>query len=147
MISIGEIAGEFKDDLEIAVQKMLIANGVDKQSDLVKSVEITVDPKSGMFELIANDYYTYVSTGRKPRARKVPIRDLIVWIKAKRLRIGRRSVNSVAFAIQTAIYKAGIRGKNYVDPIANLVGDLTQEALAEGLEQELLLELDKTFKV
>ena len=144
-----QIVEDFKQELTQAVQAVLIKNGVDKRSDLVKSIEWTT--QNGVFVMLANDYYEYVSTGRRPRARKVPIMPLIQWIKDKRIkgrnkRTGRFITNnSLAFAIQTSIYKTGIKGKNYINEVEEVVADLSEIRMADGLEELLLTEIDKTF--
>ena len=144
-----QIVEEFKQELTKAVQAVLIKNGVDKRSDLVNSIEWTT--QNGTFVMLANDYYEYVSTGRRPRARKVPIMPLIQWIKDKRIKGRSRTTgrfitnNSLAFAIQTSIYKTGIKGKNYINEVEEVVADLSEIRMADGLEQLLLTEIDKTF--
>lgn len=151
MLSTDEIIKEFTDELTKATRFVMVNAGVDKNSDLVKSVRWEQQAE-GVFIMLANDYYEYVSTGRKPRARKVPIFALVQWIKNIKLK-GRNkktgrfiSDNSLAFAIQASIFKHGIKGKNYITEVDNIVGDITELKLAEGLEDALAKEIDKTFK-
>ena len=146
---VDQIVESFKEELTLAVQQVLIKNGVEKNSNLVKSIEWTV--QNGVFVMLANDYYEYVSTGRRPRARKVPIMALVQWIKDKRLKGRNKKTgrfitnNSLAFAIQNSIYKNGIKGKNFITEVDEVVGDIAEIRMAEGLEDLLILELDKTF--
>lgn len=151
MLTPDEIIKEFTDELVKAVQFVMVNNGVDKNSKLVQSIQWEQESE-GVFIMLANDYYEYVSTGRRARARKVPIMALIQWIKDKRLK-GRSkktgrfiSDNSLAFAIQTSIYKHGIKGKNYITEVQDLVGDLIELKLGEGLEEAIANSLEQTFK-
>ena len=145
MTDVDEIVQEFSDDLEAAVRVVLVKNDVEKNADLVKSIEFK--EQNGVFVMLANDYYTYVSTGRKPRARKVPIMDLVQWIKDKRIRPrAGQTINQLAFAIQTSIYKSGIKGKTYLTEVEDVVADVSEVKVADGLEDALLEGIDKTFK-
>lgn len=140
---------DFKKELTLAVQQVLIKKGVSKDSQLVDSIEWKV--QNGTFVMLANDYYEYVSTGRRPRARKVPIIPLLDWIKRKRLKGRSRTSgrfitnNSLAFAIQNSIYKHGIKGKKYIDEVEEVVADISEIRMADGLEDLLITEIDKAF--
>lgn len=120
---------QFKADLNALVAKILIENGIEKNADLISSIDF-IPNDSGM-SMLANDYYQYVSTGRKPKARKVPIDDLIAWVK--KYKIGSGNVNNTAWAIQQSIYRNGIKGKNYLEKVDESVADLSSEKLAEFL--------------
>ena len=90
MDSTAEIVKKFNDELIKVIQTTLIVNGVERSSDLVKTIKL--EKTNNGFQMIANDYYTYVSTGRRKRVRKVPIRDLIKWMKE--VGIKTKNVNS-----------------------------------------------------
>lgn len=112
-------------------------------SDLKKSVEVR--PKGGdSLQVWFNDYGRYVISGRKKFARKVPIDALIKFIKKNGIR-GRNakgrfiSVNSLAFAIQNAIYKNGIKGRDFLTPAIEGWFAFAESILSEALEVELEL--------
>lgn len=132
-----DILANMVSDLTLLTRRTMIENGVESDSDLVKSVEFI--PSDSGLQLLANDYYEYVSTGRKPKARKVPIEDLIPWIK--KYNIGSGNINSLAWAIQKGIYENGIKGKNYADPVENTVADMSSEQLAEVLSEVIADEM------
>lgn len=133
-----DILANMVSDLTLLAQRTMIENGVESNSDLVKSVEFI--PSTSGLQLLANDYYEYVSTGRKPKARKVPIEDLIAWVK--KYGIGN---NSTAWAIQQSIYINGIKGKAFADPIENTVADMSSEQLAELLSEVIADEMVVAF--
>lgn len=106
--------------------------GVSKQSNLTKSVGFEVTDTG--ISLVANNYFYYSSKGRKPGTRKVPITALIDYIK--RYGISPRpgqTINQLAFAIQTAIYKQGINPKNYADKVVDGTSDLTEQVIADEM--------------
>jgi len=111
-------------------------------SDLVNSIDWEYN--NDQFMLLANDYFIWVSTGRRPGARKVPVEELIKWIRKKNIRpqFG-YTVNSLAFALQNSIYKAGIKAKNLVDPITEVTTDIIAEYIAEDLAETTAEEIAK----
>lgn len=112
---------------KITIENM---NGVKKTSKLTKSVGFEVT-NTGI-GLKANNYWFYVSDGRRARTKKVPITALIDYIKSYGIspRQG-QTIGQLAFAIQTSIYKQGISPKNYADKIMDATGELTQEVMTE----------------
>jgi hypothetical protein len=140
-----EVTKELLLELQLATQKVLQQYRLGG-SDLIKSIEYTY--KDNVFVLVANDYFTYVSTGRRPRARKVPIEDLLKWMKDKGLRPkAGQTYNQLAFAIQDAIYKNGIKAKNYINPVMDVTTDIISEDFAENLSEQICTEIaeDLTF--
>lgn len=137
-----ELMKDLITDLTLLAQRTMIENGLEANSDLVKSVAF-IEKDNGL-QLVANDYYTYVSTGRRPKARKVPVEDLIIWIKSKG--IGAGNINGLAFAIQQSIYKNGIRGKGFENPVENNVADMASEELAEVLSEVIADEMVMAFQ-
>jgi len=92
-----------------ALQMELIEQGHKATGNLVNSFEQRVLelPNSLVLEILMDDYGTYVDTGRRPNAKKVPIDVLINWIERKAIVNGDKEVKSLAFAIQQTIYKEG----------------------------------------
>ena len=132
-------------DLLVSLQQITIEAmaqaGVKQSSDLSKSVTYSLTPDGIQME--AAEYYPWVSDGhafsRRARLRRVPLNVLIEWIKEKGLvPNGGKTINQLAWAIQTSIYQRGIRkkmvkGKNFADTVATNVGDYTADKLADEL--------------
>ena len=122
-----------------AARIVMIAHKVPKQSKLIKSIEF--EYKDNLFVLMANNYYVWLDSGRKRGVRKVPIQALLKWIKDYRIqrtsgRGGRfKSNNSLAFAIQTSIYKNGIKGRKYSDAVEEATLDVLAENSVEFLAE------------
>jgi len=124
---------------KITIQYMT-QSGVKGSTNLTKSVGFEVT-NTGI-ALMANSYWYYVSEGRRPATRKVPITALIDYIKRYGLtpRNG-QTINQLAFAIQTAIYKQGINPKNYADKVIDATGEFTQELLADEIAEDIANEV------
>lgn len=138
---------------EITIQSMA-ASGVKSTSDLSKSVQWYYT-KDGVAMKVA-EYYPWVSDGHKVVRRagvsKVPVDALIEWIKKRNIiPTGKKTINQLAFAIQTSIYKRGIKsklptkGKGYADKVAENVADYTAEELANYLATEIADDLVEMF--
>jgi len=74
------------------------------------------------------DYFPYVNRGRRPEVRRVPLSALLKWIKIRgiqgRDKKGRFISNmSLAFGIQTNIFKYGIRPTNIYDKGLDAIED------------------------
>jgi len=115
-------------------------------SALAASVEIERTSPEALTVWMA-EYGKYVISGRKKFAKKVPISALLKWLKKIGLQ-GRNkrgrfiSHNSLAFAIQTSIWKNGIRGRDFIKPLLeggaiDVAEQLLQEAITKDFEATL----------
>jgi hypothetical protein len=89
---------------------------------LLNSIQYDVEIQNGDPTLVISyiDYFNNVLFGRRPEKKKVPVSAILDWIKVRGLQ-GRNKKGqfiprlSFAFAIQTNIYKFGIRKSNIYD--------------------------------
>jgi hypothetical protein len=98
---------------------------------------------------MAEDYFQWVQSGRKPGAKGVPIDSIEQWIRDRKLK-GRDKKGkfiknrNFAFAIQKNIKKFGIRPSNFLDvavdklqdnqEILDIIGNATFEELLNTIE-------------
>jgi hypothetical protein len=94
--------------------------------DLYNSISYSVETdKNGDSTIVVSyaDYFNYVNRGRRKMAKRVPLDVLMAWMKMRgitrfrdsRGRFKKGSMKSLAFAIQTNIYKYGVRPANLYD--------------------------------
>ena len=132
-------------------------------SKLAKTMRVEVKQgraSSGRFEgytansalrLYAQEYAVYLDHGRKPFTKRVPREAIIEFIKNRRLKwkdkkSGRfLSNNTMAFLIQNAIYKRGIRGRHFIQPGFDLGQHLIDLYLDNQLLDSLTYELERTL--
>ena len=100
-----------------------------------------IEKNDWVFDLFYNDYLQYVEEGRKPRARKVPIRPLIDWMKRNFISDDVR----VAYAIRESIYKLGIPARPLLEPFGNMLDERFEEKLYDEIFNTIITELDKYF--
>jgi len=140
-----EILKALLDDVVQTVRVTMIRADVERDSDLIKSVNAEISNNS-VVTIIANDYYEYVSRGRRVRARKVPIEDLIDWIKEESIRPrAGQTINQLAFAIQTSIYKNGIRGKRFANQVELNSLNILEEEFTQMLSEIITNDLQQAF--
>ena len=114
--------------------------GIKPDSKLIKSMEFESD--NDLVNFIVNDYFEYVSLGRKSGARKIPIEYLIEFIKQNNISpSGKQTINQLAYAIMTSIYKNGIQGKNYLETFINSVADFSTNQFADDYTSQVADEL------
>ncbi len=132
-------------DLQEITVATIVQSGVKSDSKLAKSIGY-VQTKDGL-NMVSNYYYPFVSQGRKSGIKKVPIKALIEYIKEYNLTPKNgQTINQLAFAIQTHIFKAGIKAKNFDDKVANAAGDIASVAVADDLALIIADELVDMFK-
>ena len=116
-------------------------------SSLYNSVE--VKQNNDTLEVLMNQYWKYVQSGRLPGKKGVPLEAIEKWIGERKLK-GRDDKGrfikkrSFAFAIQTNIKKFGIPPSNFLDVaienimddkrIIELLGDSVLEDLIDKIE-------------
>lgn len=138
---------QFKKELESIVAQILVRSGVKKNSDVIQSIEFTETNSRDSLFMYVSDYYRHVSNGRRPRAKKIPIQALVRFIKKNNISSGSRSVNQIAYAMQNSIYKAGIKGKNFITTVENSVSDYVEIQIADFLEEYLADSLYTSFAI
>ena len=115
------------------------------------------------------DYFKYVNEGRRPERKRVPLSALLQWIKIRgikpknykgRGRPSKKGQLNMAFAIQTNIYKYGIKPANIydkgLDGIEDLFDDFPNnlppemraigEHLFEAIADDINLFIEKTLE-
>ena len=93
------------------------------------------------FNLFYNDYLQYIEEGRKPRARKVPIRPLIDWMKRNLISDDVR----VAYAIRESIYKLGIPARPLLEPFGAMLDERFEAKIYDEIFNTIIIELDLFF--
>ena len=131
-------------ELDRITVAIMTQKGVKSKSNLIRSVEYKVTNKG--IDMIANDYWQYVSSGRRPYTKKVPVKDLIPWIKQYGItpKPG-QSINQLAFAIQTSIYKQGINPKGYMNKVMDATSEITEDAVADEMVELITDEVVETL--
>ena len=127
-------------DLEASTKAVLIKNKVEKDSNLVKSIDWQF--KNGHFVLVSNDYYPYVDEGRRKGSKQPPVADILQWMKDNSIRPrGNMTMNQLAFVISRSIKLDGIKPKRFGDKVVDLATDIIAEDIATDLSEIIVDEI------
>lgn len=132
MVDNNKIYEAIRSDLLKIFQESLQRVG-QQGSEVYRTLKVTVNDSSDIFKVIYNDYLDYIDSGRRPKAKRVPIRDLIAWCKKK----GLPSDNNTVYAIQQSIYNKGIPSKPIFDYINRSVDVKWDKEWADELFNEI----------
>jgi hypothetical protein len=113
------------------------------------NVQVYESQEQTTIQVIAEDYFQWVQSGRLPGKKGVPIESIEQWIRERKLK-GRDKKGkfiknrNFAFAIQKNIKKFGIRPSNFLDVaidklqgdqrILDIIGNSTFEELLNTIE-------------
>ena len=100
----------------------------------VAKIDFKVNEKTGQIDLLIPSYYYDIEAGTPPKSQKVPILNIVNWLK----KIGENATNNAAYAIQTAIYNNGVKPKKgfVSNPISN-AADPSLEIMSINLSEYL----------
>lgn len=104
-------------------------------------VQAKVEENDFTFNLFYNDYLEYIESGRKPKARKVPIMAIISWMKRNFISDDVR----VAYAIRQSIYQLGIPPRPLLQPFGNMLDKRFEENLYDYIFNTITEKLDLFF--
>lgn len=104
-------------------------------------VQAKIEENDFTFNLFYNDYLEYIESGRKPKARKVPIMAIISWMKRNFISDDVR----VAYAIRESIYQLGIPARPLLQPFGNMLDKRFEEKLYDYIFNTITEKLDNFF--
>ena len=115
---------------------------------LIDSLKMNVDKTTDGYEvnITGKDYAKWVNIGRKKGGKKVPISALLPWIRLKGFETGNNSLVSLAFAIQTAIWKNGIAPTNFIEDSMKKANKTIESKVLEAMGYEVSANIDNLIK-
>lgn len=111
-----------------------------KDSNVHDDVDVILN--DNIFSLYYNDYLDYIQYGRKPKARKVPIKALYDWAVRK----GIPTDNNTLYAIRESIYKYGIPSRPILSVFTQQLDREWDNTWSDKLFNEITKELEKYFE-
>lgn len=117
-------------------------------SDIVKDTLKNFKVSDTSLVLTIANYYIYIENGREKGTKRIPLSAIIQWLKKKNIAMKNKSknyrgqtpsINKLAFAIQNAIFRDGIKGR----PIWSEALLLTASELDHLLDETLNKFVDK----
>ena len=127
--------------------------------NLLKSFRSEVNGVSGGYEIavIAASYFKFVDQGVNGtksrvgsqysyRSKKPPLEPLLQWVQIRSIASGNKAVRSAAFAIQTHIWKNGVKGINIVEQILKKTSEQYLDKIADSMLTQVSLKIDTIIK-
>lgn len=138
-----DLAKEIEDQIKLVMKQKGVPS---KQGGLYDSV--TSSYNNNELSWFATFYYEYLSKGRKKFIKRVPHRALLKWIQRYNIRPRDPSIsqNQLAWIIQSAIYKNGIQGRNFIEAVNQTVQDTFEAKIDADLLATITVELDEYFR-
>ena len=137
MINLDKIYKSIQEDIQDIFQQAL-KNVNLEDSNLYKDLKVEVNDSSDIFKVLYNDYLEYIELGRKPKTKKVPIKNIIEWCKRK----GIGSDNNTAYAIQQSIYMKGIKPKYILSNVDKTLDLTFFKKWSDDIFQEIIKKIN-----
>ena len=150
-MEIGKIVMEFSKDLMTLVRMVMESNvGINRKtgsntlvgSDIYKSLSVKATNDGDLvFDIILNDYITYIESGRRKGAKFPPVAPIVAWARKK----GIPTDNSTIYLIRRAISRDGIKPRPFMAHVLEEIDREWDEQLADELFNKIISEIDKFF--
>jgi hypothetical protein len=152
-MEIGKIVMEFSKDLMTLVRMVMESNvGINyktkppkntlKGSNLYKTLSVKATNDGDLiFDIILNDYLTFIESGRRKGAKFPPVEPIVKWARSR----GIPTDNSTIFLIRRAISRDGIKPRPFMAHVLEEIDREWDDSLADELFNKIISEIDKYF--
>lgn len=137
--------------------KELIKQQHKATGELIASLDYKIreEPSIVTLSIEMNEYGTWVNIGRKKGAAKVPIQNLVDWVKQKGIETNNKKAISIAYAIQKTIQREGVptinsrrKGKKvgFVDDVIKRMENEIERQVLEASSRTVEVMIDNFVK-
>ena len=141
-MEISKIVMEFSKDIMGIVRVVMESNLLDNHkvgrntiigSDIYKNLQvITKNDGDLVFDILLNDYLTYIESGRRKGAKMPPVEPIVRWARSR----GIPTDNSTIYLIRRAISRDGIAPRPFMATVMEQI-DLNMENLYDNIFDEI----------
>ena len=141
-MEISKIVMEFSKDIMDIVRVVMESNLLDNHkvgkntiigSDIYKNLQvITKNDGDLVFDILLNDYLTYIESGRRKGAKMPPVEPIVRWARSR----GIPTDNSTIYLIRRAISRDGIAPRPFMATVMEQI-DLNMENLYDNIFDEI----------
>lgn len=150
-MEIGKIVMEFSKDLMTLVRMVMESNvGINQKvgantlvgSDIYKTLSVKATNDGDLiFDIILNDYITFIESGRRKGAKFPPVAPIVAWARKK----GIPTDNSTIYLIRRAISRDGIKPRPIMQYVLEEVDREWDDKLADEIFSKIMEMIDKFF--
>lgn len=141
-MEISKIVMEFSKDIMDIVRVVMESNLLDNHkvgrntiigSDIYKNLQV-ISKNDGdlVFDILLNDYLTYIESGRRKGAKMPPVEPIVRWARSR----GIPTDNSTIYLIRRAISRDGIAPRPFMATVMEQI-DLNMENLYDKIFDEI----------
>lgn len=113
-------------------------------SDIYKNLQVKATNDGDLvFDIILNDYLTFIESGRRKGADMPPVEPIIKWAKKH----GIPTDNGTIYLIRRAISRDGIAPRPFMDKVFADIDDVWDKNWADELFDEIMRMINDFFNV
>lgn len=150
-MEISKLVMEFSKDIMDLVRVVMESNLLDNQkvgrntiigSDIYNTLQVkSTNDGDLIFDIILNDYLTYIESGRRKGAKFPPVEPIVRWARKR----GIPTDNSTIFLIRRAISRDGIAPRPFMATVFEQI-DLNMENWYDKLFEEITKYINEFFQ-
>lgn len=150
-MEIGKIVMEFSKDLMTLVRMVMESNvGINQKvgrntltsSEIYKTLSVKATNDGDLvFDIILNDYLTFIESGRRKGAKFPPVEPIVRWARSR----GIPTDNSTIYLIRRAISRDGIKPRPIMQYVLEEVDKEWNDGLADKLFEKIIEVIDNFF--
>ena len=146
-MDISKIVTEFTKDIMQLVHAVMEGQDLDNNkssSDIYKNLQVKATNDGDLvFDIILNDYLTFIESGRRKGADMPPVEAIVEWARSR----GIPTDNSTIFLIRRAISRDGIAPRPFMDKVFADIDDVWDKNWADELFDEIMRMINDFFNV
>ena len=137
-MEISKIVMEFSKDIMDIVKAVMESN---IGSDSYKNLKVIAKNDGDLvFDILLNDYLTYIESGRRKGAKMPPVEPIVRWARSR----GIPTDNSTIYLIRRAISRDGIAPRPFMATVMEQI-DLNMENLYDKICDEITKLINEFF--
>lgn len=149
-MEISKLVMEFSKDIMDLVRVVMESNLLDNRkvgrntiigSDIYKTLQVkSTNDGDLIFDIILNDYLTFIESGRRKGAKFPPVEPIVRWARSR----GIPTDNSTIYLIRRAISRDGIAPRPFMATVMEQI-DLNMENWYDKLFEEIIKLINEFF--
>ena len=152
MVQIGDIIMSISRDIMELVRMVMESNNlinnkvgrntIAPDSDIYKNLLVkATNDGDPVFDIMLNDYLTYIESGRRAGAKFPPVAPIVAWARKR----GIPTDNSTIYLIRRAISRDGIAPRPFMVYVFEEIDQSWDDGWADKIFNKIIAELDKYF--
>ena len=146
-MDINKIVTEFTKDIMQLVHAVMDGQDLDSNkssSGIYKNLQVKATNDGDLvFDIILNDYLTFIESGRRKGADMPPVKPIIEWAKKH----GIPTDNGTIYLIRRAISRDGIAPRPFMDKVFEDIDNVWDKNWADELFDEIMRMINDFFNV